>query len=178
MRMLMHALVGLSSLPALTRVPPGAPAVQATTCACQLPLPFSKHSAYSPLLIHGSTRCTLRAFRSQIQATPPFVLRLSHSAGQAHAVVRSRRDRSVSGCFILIAAGLSHQRRPHATAGGRSSSDSRMQVARVPLQTLPLYMTLLFILFLFSFFLHACARPLSKNKNFFVKEVVKRVEKS
>lgn len=78
--------------------------------------------------MRGLTPCTLRAFHSQMQARQPFVLRLSHSAGQAHPVIRSRRDRSVSGCFILIAAGLLHQRRPHATAGGRSSSDSRMQV--------------------------------------------------
>ena len=148
MRMLMRALVGLSSLPALTRVPPGAPAVQATTCACQLPLPFSKHSAHSPLLIHGSTRCTLRAFHSQTQATPPFVLRLSHSAGQAHAVARSRRDGSVSGFFILIAAGLAHEPPPRATAGGTSSSDSRLQVARALLHTLPLFL----------YFLHARPR--------------------
>jgi hypothetical protein len=104
------------------------------------------------------------ASTSDAALRPSFI----HSAGQAHAVIRSRRDGSVSGCFILIAAGLAHEPRPHATAGGRSGSDSRMQVARMPLHTLPS----------FFLFLHACARPLSKNKNFFVKEVVKRVEKS
>jgi hypothetical protein len=84
---------------------------------------------------------TLHLASISLASTSDAALRPSfiHSAGQAHAVIRSRRDGSVSGWFILIAAGLAHEPRPHATAGGRSGSDSRMQVARMPLHTLPLF---------------------------------------
>ena len=51
----------------------------------------------------------------------------------------------MSGFFILIAAGLAHEPPPRATAGATSSSDSRLQVARALLHTLPLFL----------YFLHA-----------------------
>jgi hypothetical protein len=55
--------------------------------------------------------------------------------------------------------------------------ECRLGCARAAVDFAIIYMTLLlfYCIFIFS---HAIARPLSKNKNFFVKEVVKRVEKS
>ncbi len=54
------------------------------------------------------------------------------------------------GCFILIAAGLAHEPPPRATAGDTLGSDSRMQVARVPLHTV-----LFFLLFFYFFYTRA-----------------------